>query len=73
MKSQYGTQFFDENSVCEECGEKAIGVLVIDHTGELGNKLGGREGRTLCTPCKKFIENKGIGTGEITEWRRFVD
>lgn len=70
VKREYGTEQIPPDTRCQECGTRAIGVVVIesDYTDQLGKSC-----EPLCSNHKRSRYGSDLEDVRGFEWRRFVD
>lgn len=70
IKGLYGTEQYPPDTECEECGSRAVGVLVKEK--RMGNKVTS-SGYPLCSRHRDLFKESNPASWENMEFKRFVD
>jgi len=71
VKGRFGTTQYPPDTVCDRCGDRAVGVMIIERTRQRTDDLG--DGEPLCGNHRDIVEEDEVADWDEVEFRRFVD
>lgn len=70
VQGKYGTEVYPPSTSCDECGARAVGILLIDRTRRRMEKIS--PGTPLCSTHRNEYRDD-VADWDEWEFRRFVD